>query len=203
VIEMENLLSLRERKKDATRQSLLRVANRHFHAKGFEATTIDEICDEVGISRRTFFRYLPNKEALVFPHRAERLGRLIRFLKEASPGENPFDSLRRATSVFAREYMENRKQLLVQQKLIQGSPELLAREHEIDRDWEAAMAQSFRERRGPGHASELRARVLAGATIGVIRATMRHWFSTGGKANLDKLGCEALDCLERGFAVED
>jgi hypothetical protein len=41
--------------------------------------------------------------------------------------------------------------------------------------------------------------VLAGAAIGVIRATMRYWFSSGGKTDLAKLGDEALDRLERGF----
>jgi len=200
---MEKPISLRERKKNITRQSLLGVASQRFREKGFEATTIDEICQEVGISRRTFFRYLPNKEALVFPHRVERLERLSRFLKEAPAGENPFDTLRRATGVFAREYMANRRQLVSRQRLIQRSAQLLAREHEIDCDWEAAMVRSFRQRRGPGHASELRARVLAGATIGVIRATMRHWFASGGKLDLNQLGREALDRLERGFANEE
>jgi AcrR family transcriptional regulator len=197
---MEKRASLRERKKEATRRVLLATANRHFHESGFEATTIDAICDEVGVSRRTFFRYFPSKEALVFPNRVERLQRFLAFLQHAPHGENPFDTLRRAARVFAAEYMENREQLIVQQKLIQGAPELVAMEHEIDCDWEAAMAQAFRERTGAGPASELHARVLAGAAIGVIRATMRHWFATDGTANLERLGREALDCLERGFA---
>jgi hypothetical protein len=59
---------------------------------------------------------------------------------------------------------------------------------------EAAAARS-------GHASELRARVLAGAAIGVIRATMRHWFTTDGREDLARLGDEALDCLDRGFSL--
>lgn len=193
---------LREKKKEATRRALLEIGNRLFHRKGFEATTIDEICEEAGISRRTFFRYFPNKEALVFPHRHERLDRFVAFLMNAPPDERPLATLRRTSALFAREYMANRVQLVAQQKLIQTSPDLLAREREIDRDWEAAMARAFRERTGPGHASELRARVFAGAAIGVIRATMRHWFSIDGKADLARLGEEALDCLDRGFSLD-
>ncbi len=192
---------MRERKKEATRETFLTVANRLFHRKGFEATTIEEICEEVGVSRRTFFRYFPDKEALVFPHRKERLDRFLAFLLAAPPEERPIATLRRTAGVFAREYMRNRKQLVAQQKLIQTSPALLAREREIDRDWEAAMARAFRERTGPGHASELRARVLAGAAIGVIRATMRHWFAMNGKDDLARLGEEALECLDRGFSI--
>lgn len=199
---MKTARPLRERKKEATRRALLETANRLFHKKGFEAATLDEICEAASISRRTFFRYFPNKEALVFPHRIERLDRFVTFLESAPPDERPVGTLRRASAVFAREYMANRGQLVAQQKLIQTSPALLAREREIDRDWEAAMARVFRERTGPGHASELRARVFAGAAIGVIRATMRHWFATDGKEDLARLGEEALACLDRGFSLE-
>jgi AcrR family transcriptional regulator len=193
---------LRERKKDATRRALLEAGNRLFHRKGFEATTLDEICEAAGVSRRTFFRYFLNKEALVFPHRKERLDRFVAFLLDAPSDERPVATLRRTASIVAREYTENREQLVAQQKLIQTSPALLAREREIDRDWEAAMSRAFRERAGPGLASERRARVLAGAAIGVIRATMRHWFATDGKEDLARLGREALDCLDRGFSLE-
>jgi hypothetical protein len=61
------------------------------------------------------------------------------------------------------------------------------------------MAQAFLARAGGGPEAELHARVLAGAAIGVIRATMRHWFASGGTIDLARLGNEALDCLERGF----
>ena len=199
---MKTPIPFRERKKEAIRQALLSAANGLFRKKGFDDSTIDEICEEVGVSRRTFFRYFPSKEALVFPHRTERLERFLGMLRDAPDDESPITTLRRTAFVFEPEYTAHRAQLVAQQRVIQRSPALLAKEREIDRDWEAAMAQAFRERAGPGHASELRARVLAGAAIGVIRATMRHWFAVEGKADLAALGKEALDCLERGFSPE-
>ena len=192
-------IPLRERKKDATRRALVQSANRLFQIAGYEATTIDEVCNGAGISRRTFFRYFPDKETLAFPHRDERLQRFIDLLSNAPADESPVRSLRRISQLFAKEYMQNRESLLAQQRLIQTAPALLAREHEIDSDWEAGMAKTFRIRYGKGHEAELRARVLAGAAIGVIRATMRHWFASGAKADLAELGDEALDRLERGF----
>ena len=108
---------LREKKKEATRRALLEIGNRLFHKKGFEATTLDEICEAAGVSRRTFFRYFPNKEALVFPHRNERLDRFVGVLLSAPPDERPVATLRRTANVFAREYMANRAQLVAQQKL--------------------------------------------------------------------------------------
>lgn len=191
---------LRERKKSATRHALLAAANKRFHQNGYETTTIDEVCQDVGVSRRTFFRYFPDKESLAFPHRRERLERFIELLRSTPENESPVEGLRRICQLFAKEYMQNRDGLVAQQRLVAKAPALLARENEIDRDWENGMAQAFQERAGEAPDAELQARVLAGAAIGVIRATMRYWFVSGGRTDLGKLGNEALDCLESGFA---
>lgn len=195
--------SLREQKKAETRTRILRVAHELFHEKGFEAATIDDICAEVPISKRTFFRYFPDKEALVFPNRDMRLDRFTELLTSTPGCEQPFDTFRRVTRLFAAEYMDNREQLLAQQTLIASSPTLLAREREIDHDWERVIADAFARRFPPGLASRRRAEVLAGAMIGVVRATMRHWFARGCVDGLEQLGHEALDSLERGFSVEE
>ena len=197
---------LRERKKDATRRALVRAANARFHTKGFDATTIDEICADADVSRRTFFRYFANKEALAFPHRTERLERFLEFLEGAPLNECPFVSLRQIAQVFAREYSVNREQQLAQQQLINRTPALVARENDIDRDWENAMAEVFIQRYAIKHNSfsmqvELHARMLAGAAIGVIRATLRHWFAMQGNADLASLGAQALDALQGGFKI--
>lgn len=196
---MQTPTSPRQRNKESTRQALLGAASRRFAASGYAATTIDEICADAGVGRRTFFRYFPDKEALAFPHRRERQQRFLDLLNDAPAQESPFTSLRRIAQLFAREHTANREPLQARQRLIETSAELLARESEIDRDWEAAMAQAFRERAGNDPSAELRARVIAGATIGVIRATLRHWYANDCRDDLAKLGQEALDCLERGF----
>lgn len=193
--------SRRADKKDATRRALVRAANRRFHRDGFDATTIDDICADIGVSRRTFFRYFANKEALAFPHRAERLERFLELLEGAPEHESPFASLRAISQVLAREYAANREQLIAQQRLIQSAPSLIAREHEIDHDWECAMAEVFARRFAGSAQAEVRARMLAGAAIGLIRATMRYWFEHGGHPDLGALGSAGLDALQDGFVA--
>ena len=134
---------LRERKKAAIRARVLDVAHRLFHEHGFDATTIDQICTESLISKRTFFRYFRDKESLIFPNREERLAAFVMFLAEHQNVENPFESLRAATRLFGTEHVKHRDRLRDQQSLIASSFDLLAREREIDLDWQRAIAEVF------------------------------------------------------------
>ena len=192
-------MTLRERKKAEARAKVLDTAHRMFHRDSFDTTTLETICKKSTISKRTFFRYFRDKESLVFPHREERLSGFVTFLKQHEQVENPFDSLRLATQVFGVQYNENKDHLLAQQAVILASPALLAREQEIDKDWEREIANAFSARSGNTPEDDLWARVLAGAIMGVVRSTMTYWFDRHCQDDLTQLGLDALDYLERGF----
>src|SRR5690348_17451261 len=57
---------LRERKKQATREQIARVAMKLFAKRGFDAVTVAEVADAAGVSEKTVFNYFPVKEDLVF-----------------------------------------------------------------------------------------------------------------------------------------
>ncbi|MFE3144987.1 TetR/AcrR family transcriptional regulator [Streptomyces scopuliridis] len=59
----EDLLGkLRERKKARTRRALVVEALESFALYGADAVTLDDLCLQVGVSKRTFFRYFTSKE---------------------------------------------------------------------------------------------------------------------------------------------
>src|SRR3982074_97402 len=64
-------LPLREPKKLRTRRALADTALRMFTEKGFDATTLDELAEEAEVSKSTFFRAFPAKEAAAIEAAAE------------------------------------------------------------------------------------------------------------------------------------
>jgi TetR/AcrR family transcriptional regulator, cholesterol catabolism regulator len=58
-------VSLRARKKAATKERIFYEALDLFRQKGFSATTVEEIAEAADVSKGTFFNYYPTKEALL------------------------------------------------------------------------------------------------------------------------------------------
>lgn len=58
-------MGLRERKKAATRESLIDAAQRLFAERGVEATTMDDVAAAANTSRTSVFNYFGYKEALL------------------------------------------------------------------------------------------------------------------------------------------
>lgn len=184
--------SLRERNKTRNREALVAASRRLFAERGYDATTVDDIAEAAGVSRRSFFRYFETKEAIALPDHPARLAR-FRALLASAPGRAPFERVRHALIAVAREYETNRDLVLEEQRVISAAAPLVSRELAWDREWEAAMAETLAD----GARSDARkreARVLAGATIGAARAALREWFDRGG--NLVRLGEHALDLID-------
>ena len=59
----DRTLPLRERKKLRTRRALAEAALRLFTEKSFDKTTLEQVAEEAEVSKSTFFRFFPAKEA--------------------------------------------------------------------------------------------------------------------------------------------
>ena len=194
-------MTLRERKKAQTREALAEAALQLFADKGFEHVTVDEIADTAQVSRRTYFRYFPTKEAVVFPDRERRLLQFQEMLASRSADEAPLETVRRALMELARDYEENRARVMLQQRIVEGSLTVLAYDAELDRQWESAIAVALGDRVGriTPQADRRRARLQAGALMGAIRAILNEWYAGAGKGDLKALGQEAFDLLTNGM----
>ncbi len=88
--------SLRERKQEVVRAALSAAAQQLYLSRGFERTTVEQIAQAAGVSRRTFFRYYESKED-VLVERSERSGeRLYAELAARPRAEPPLFAIRNA-----------------------------------------------------------------------------------------------------------
>ena len=58
-------LNRRERKKLETRQKIIKIAMYLFRKQGFESTSMEQIADDVDISKATLYNYFPVKESII------------------------------------------------------------------------------------------------------------------------------------------
>ena len=65
---MERPVGIRERRKARTRAELTAQARMLTVQRGLHGFTVEELCERVGVSRRTFFNYFPTKEDAVVGH---------------------------------------------------------------------------------------------------------------------------------------
>jgi AcrR family transcriptional regulator len=84
---------LRERKKQKTRQTIIKVALELFAEQGYEQTTIAEIADAAEVAPRTIFAYFPSKEDILFYNLVEIRERLAETLRERQEGTTALDAL--------------------------------------------------------------------------------------------------------------
>jgi len=194
--------SLRERKKERTREALVNAARRLFLSNGFEDTTVDEIAAAAEVSQRTFFRYFPTKEAVVFSEHEARVARWRAALKGRKEASG-FAPIRAAILEFAGWYAGRRDELLDEYRIVTSSPLLVARDVELDTEYEALLAEALGDVEDAIPAARRRARFVAGALFGVVRAVLQEWYAGGATSDVLALGAEGLALVERGLAHPD
>ena len=191
----ESPTSLRGRKKARTRRAIQEEALRLFLAKGYEATTVEEIAAAADVSHMTFFRYFPRKEDAVL---ADEYDPLIAESLAARPaGEPAVDKVRRALrESLSRVYAADRDALLVRTRLILRTPALRARLWEQQAATERLLARALVA--GPdADEDDMGVRVVASACLAAVTTAVVVWAETDGLHDLPDLIDQALAMLHK------
>lgn len=194
------VLGLRERKKAATRAALRRAALRLVAEHGFDAVTVEQIADIVGVAPRTFFRYFGNKEEVIVDDRelADELAVLLEQTPNAKP---PVAAVRAALlNLAGRLDAGDRAEILARQRLIASTPALLARSLEQHQAWEAVLEDWLAARRGTG--DRLGNRLLAAVCVAAVRVAVEAWVASDGREDVEGLVASALDRISHGLDLQ-
>jgi AcrR family transcriptional regulator len=167
----------RERKKRETRERITRAARTLFRRHGFDATTVDAISAEAGISRRSFFHYFPAKESIIIAWQDE----LEIALADALAVQPATWSLLRVAerAVVAAAGHFDHGDAVTLSRIVHESAVLRARNQARYERLELTLAAKLAERIGAA-ADDLRARLVAMVAIGALRVAADAWLENGG-----------------------
>ena len=172
---------LRERKKERTRQLIADSARRLFGQRGFDAVTVAEIARAADVSEATVFNYFPTKEDLFYSGLEAFEEELLAAIRDREPGETILDAFGRfmlkPRGAFAMrapdEAREARRVLETTNRVITGSPALLARERQIFARYTDSLAALIAEETGASE-DDVTPAVVAGALLGVHRSLIDY-----------------------------
>jgi mycofactocin system transcriptional regulator len=162
------------RRRATSRAELEQTAFTLFTARGFDATTVDEIAAAAGIGRRTFFRYFPSKNDIPWGAFEDELERMRVRLKACPPEVPLMDAIRVALIDFNRVAPAQVPLHRRRMELILRVPTLLAHSTLRFTAWREVVAEFVAERTGR-RPDDLAPQVIAHAVLGVAIAAYEHW----------------------------
>jgi len=186
---------LRERRKAEARKAITEAALALFLERGFAHVTVDEIADRADVSRRSFFRYFPTKEAVAFERRSTQLERFREALARHTE-QDVREVLRAALAELAEDYRRNKSRILRERALFASARELLARDLELDRELELVIVEAVLARSPHRAADEREARLFAACAMGVMHVVIDEWAATRGELDMLAVGLPALSKIE-------
>src|SRR3954453_16128690 len=170
-------MTLRERKKEQTRQLIADTARRLFAERGFEGVSVAEVARAADVSEATVFNYFATKEDLFYSGLEAFEEQLLGAIRERAAGESALAAFGRFVlkprGLMAAKDPDAVERMAEFTRVIEESPALLAREQAIFAGYTDSLAALLAEETGarPGDVTPW---VAANALMGVHRALVAH-----------------------------
>jgi len=160
-----------------------------FAANGYEATTVDEIARQAGMSRRTFFRHFSSKEDVIFPDHDALLA-AVEELLSSPPVGSPVASACAAMRTVFDSYLAEPDVALQRYRLTHTIPTLRDREITSVSRYQRLLTGYLGQHNGKSVEAALRAELVAAAVIAAHNHVLRRWLRRGctgrPRAELDR-----------------
>ena len=185
------------RRPSTSRTELERVALDLFATKGFDETTVDDIAAAAGIGRRTFFRYHPSKNDVVWGDFDAELARLRGWFDRCPPDLPLMAAVHHAVLTFNRLDADQVPWHRRRMQLILRTPTLHAHSTLMYARWRAVVAEFVAGRTGRRE-TDMLPQLIAYSALGAAVAAYDQWLRAED-ADLDSLLDEAMGELSHGF----
>ncbi len=155
------------------RERLRTAALELFAERGFEATTVPDIVERAGLTRRTFFRHFSDKREVFFGD--EEIPALAAGAVAAAPADaTPFAIAWAGFHALAAERFEPRRaQMQAARRLIESEPALRERDLQKQADLRDALRDGYLVR----GVDAFTARVTAGVAVELLQIALERWLA--------------------------
>jgi AcrR family transcriptional regulator len=189
----------KEAERAAKRDAVLRAAVRMFNERGFHATSLDDVAATLGISKRTIYHYLANKDQVLLECITIGLHQLLEAAEEAR--REPGDGRHRLTR-FLRRYaevnMEDFGRCVIRTGVEALSPESLPRYRQLKREIDAALRTMIQEAIDDGSIAPVDVKLAAFTLAGALNWPAR-WHDPEGPLPVDSIAVMLVDILTKGL----
>lgn len=174
-------VSLREKHAVETRERIVRAAMALFVANGFGDTTVDEIAERADVSPRTFFRYFPTKDALLFHDFEERMAQVQDMIRARPADEAPVVSLVHVLCEMVEQVESTPEQRALIIRLVTERPSLRAYQREaIAGHGERVVTGVLAERAGLPD-DDLGLRAMVATVSACLDVAIQAWITDGAE----------------------
>jgi AcrR family transcriptional regulator len=144
-----------------------------FEERGFEDTTVADIAERAGLTKRTFFRYFGDKREVLFAGTEPLKARFVEGIAAAPADTAPLDAIAAGLDAMADLFGTVGERPRKRQAIINANPDLQERELVKMVGFAAAGAAALRDR----GVAEPAASLAAEAGIAILRIAFEQWVS--------------------------
>jgi AcrR family transcriptional regulator len=168
-----------------------------FSERGFDNTTVAEIAERAGLTKRTFFRYFADKQEVLFAGSEIFVEGVVSAIAGQPETVAPLDAVAAGFKAFAAASFEERRlDASRRQRVIEASPELLERDLIKRSTLAEKIAVTLRARAGCDPAAAL----VAWAGVNVFWVAFARWTDPANRASLADLVDQAVEQLRDATA---
>ncbi|MEV6210043.1 TetR family transcriptional regulator [Kitasatospora sp. NPDC051914] len=182
------------------RDALIAAAFQLFLDRGYEQTTIDDIVGLAGVGRRSFFRYFPSKEDVVFPDHEQCLADMTAFLQDSADTDDPVLRVCDAARLVLRMYAENPTFSVQRYRLTRQVPGLRTYELSVVWRYERTLAEFLRGRFAARKDGTLRADAIAASVVAAHNHGLRSWLRANGQGDAEAEVDRALEYVRNTWS---
>jgi AcrR family transcriptional regulator len=159
-----------------------------FGERGYEGTTVADIAERAGLTKRTFFRYFADKREVLFSGSEILEETMLKGVLDAPAKASPLDAVAAGLDASAEVFGRIPDRARKRQALLDANPELQERERAKLAHLAGSVAGALRER----GVAEPAASFAADAGMSILRVAFERWTSDTHGQDLRKLLAEAL-----------